>query len=222
VVNSEQEICTQLPQIIENYGDCHLQQLIADGGKQYKVELFVKNGELINATVIHKIRFYPEKGGSSCFCQTIRNDTLTATCFSVLQSISWEGFADFDLIEDPADSTVKIMEINPRVPACVKACFNAGVNFADNIVCASLDKPLVKYDYRPGNYLRYLGLDLLWFIQSQRRFSAKPSWFRFFFRPCHALQDGGLNDLKPLMYGLFGGLIKLLNPGFRAAKRGMN
>jgi predicted ATP-grasp superfamily ATP-dependent carboligase len=222
IVNSEQEIKDKLPRIISNYGNCHLQKFIAGGGNQYKAEIFIKDGKLINSTVIHKIRFYPEKGGSSCFNQTIFNDNIVNLCASVLRTIEWDGFADFDLIEDPADGIIKIMEINPRVPACIKASFNANVDFADNIVCASLGEPLVKYNYQPGNQLRYLGLDLLWLLKSPHRFKVKPSWFKSFFNSRHSLQDGGLNDIKPLIYGTFGGLLKQFNPQFRNEKRGMN
>jgi predicted ATP-grasp superfamily ATP-dependent carboligase len=222
IVNSKQEIIEKLPSVIAKYGNCHLQKFILEGGNQYKVEIFIKNRELINSTVIHKIRFYPEKGGSSCFNQTILRNDLVDMCFNVLKTISWEGFADFDLIEDPVDKIIKIMEINPRIPACVKASFKANVDFADNIVCASLGKPLVKYDYCPGNYLRYLGLDLLWLLKSSKRFQIKPSWQKFFFSSKHSLQDGGFNDIKPLLFGTLGALLKQLNPKFRAEKQGMN
>jgi predicted ATP-grasp superfamily ATP-dependent carboligase len=222
VVNSEQEIREKFPAIIEKYGHCHLQQFITEGGKQYKVEIFIKDNELINATVIHKIRFYPEKGGSSCFNQTVLRNDLVEMCFSVLKTIGWEGFADFDLIEDPADEIVKIMEINPRVPACIKACFQADVDFAENIVSASLGKPLIKYDYRPGNYLRYFGLDLLWFLKSAKRWDTQPAWIQYFLNRRHFFQDGNFNDIKPLLCGTFGAVLKELNPKFRAEKGGMN
>jgi predicted ATP-grasp superfamily ATP-dependent carboligase len=222
IVCSEQEIREKLPEIISKYGKCHLQKFISGGGKQYKVEIFIRDGELINATVIHKIRFYPERGGSSCFNQTVLRNDLTELCFKVLKTVGWNGFADFDLIEDPSDGIIKIMEINPRVPACIKACFQSGVDFADNIVCASLGEPLTKYEYRPGNYLRYLGLDLLWFLKSSGRFKARPLWYKFFFSSCHSLQDGGFRDIKPLLYGTVGGLLKQLDPGFRAEKKGMD
>jgi predicted ATP-grasp superfamily ATP-dependent carboligase len=222
IVHSETDIIDKLPAIITKYGKCHLQKFITDGGNQYKVEIFIKDGLLINSTVIHKIRFYPEKGGSSCFNQTVLRNDLVNVCFDVLKTISWDGFADFDLIEDPADGIIKIMEINPRVPACIKACFKANVDFADNILCASLGYPLIKYDYQPGNYLRYLGLDLLWFLKSVRRFQAKPYWNKLFFNPRHFLQDGSINDIKPLLYGTFGGLLKQFNPKFRTEKQGMN
>jgi predicted ATP-grasp superfamily ATP-dependent carboligase len=222
IVNSIVDLQTKLPAIINSYGDCHLQEFIPSGGKQFKVELFINNLNLINATVIHKIRFYPEKGGSSCFNQTVERNDLISLCFDVLKTIKWEGFADFDLIEDPRDGIVKIMEINPRIPACIKASLNAGVDFVENIANSSLGLPIKKYSFNPGNYLRYFGLDLLWFIKSKNRFRTKPSWFSSIFSSKQSLQDGSFDDLNPFIHGTIGGLLKQLDPRFRAAKKEMN
>lgn len=221
IVKSISELEEKLPCIIKNYGDCHLQEYIPSGGKQYKVELFISDQKLINSTVIDKMRYYPQKGGSSCFNQTVERNDLVVLCYNLLKTIKWEGFADFDLIEDPRDGIVKILEINPRIPACIKASFNSGVDFVENIVHASLNYPITKYTYTPGNYLRYLGLDILWFIKSKNRLRVKPSWINFLFSSKQFLQDGSFEDFKPFIFGTIGGLIKQLNPGFRAAKNEM-
>jgi len=221
IVNSLVEIHEKLPEITLNFGECHLQEFIPFGGKQFKVELFIKDKKLINSTVIYKIRFYPEKGGSSCFNQTVERSDLVILCYNVLKTIKWEGFADFDLIEDPRDSIVKIMEINPRLPASIKASFNAGVDFVENIVNGSLNLPLIEHKYIPGKYLRYLGLDLLWFLKSKNRIKIKPSWFKGLLSSNQFLQDGSFDDIKPFLIGTIGGLIKQLNPRFRASKKGM-
>lgn len=222
LIYSKNDLVQKLPDIIEKYGNCHLQEFIPTGGNQYKVELFIHNQKLINATVIHKIRFYPEKGGSSCFNQTIERKDLVNLCFEVLKKIDWVGFADFDLIEDPRDKQAKIMEINPRIPACIKASFSSGVDFAENIVSCSLGSEPAEYEYKPGTYLRYLGLDILWFLKSDNRFRVKPSWFKGLISSKQFLQDGGFDDLKPLIYGTIGGIFKQLNPRFRAEKQEMN
>ncbi|WP_319502702.1 ATP-grasp domain-containing protein [uncultured Draconibacterium sp.] len=222
IVNSVEKMRSKLPQIVKEYGNCHLQEYIPPGGKQFKVELFVYKKELINSTVIHKMRFYPEKGGSSCFNQTIDRKDLVQLCYKVLKKINWEGFADFDLIEDPRDNIIKIMEINPRIPACIKASYSAGVDFAENIVSTSLKLTPKKFNYTPGTYLRYLGLDFLWFVKSKNRFKTKPKWFNQLFSSHQSLQDGSLDDLKPFIYGTIGSLLKQLDPRFRATKKGMN
>lgn len=220
-VRRTQDIYDRLPAIQKVYGNCHLQEFIPAGGKQYKVELFVYENNLINATVIHKIRFYPENGGSSCFGQTIEKSDVVQLCSEVLKTIGWVGFADFDLIEDPRDRIVKIMEINPRLPACIKAAFNSGVDFVQNIAQCSLGLQPAKYDYKPGIYFRYLALDLLWFLKSKKRFKVQPSWFKVLLSPKQFLQDGGFDDPIPFIYGTFDGVLKQLNPHFREEKKGI-
>lgn len=222
IVNAEDELHKKLPEIQKEFGNCHLQEYIPTGGKQFKVELFIHENQLINSTVIHKIRFYPEKGGSSCFNQTVERNDLVELCFSVLKKINWIGFADFDLIEDTRDGIVKIMEINPRIPACIKASFNSDVDFVENIIKVSANAAPTKFKFVPGSYLRYFGLDLLWFLKSKKQFKTKSSWFKGFFSKKHYYQDGSWDDPKPFIFGTIGGFFKQLNPKFIAAKKGMN
>ncbi len=222
IVNSKDDLTEKLPNIIKHYGPCHLQEFIPPGGRQFMVDLFISNGSVINSTVIHKIRYYPEKGGSGCFSQTVYENDAVELCANVLKEIKWDGFAEFDLIEDPRDKVIKIMEINPRIPACIKASFSSGVDFVENIVNGSLGLPATKYTYKPGSYLRYFGLDLLWFIKSKHRFKVSPSWFKALLNSNHYLQDGSLADPLPFVYGTLGGLFKQFDPRFRASKKGMN
>src|SRR5690606_10030369 len=100
-VKNIEELKSILNTTIDEYGDCHLQEFIEPGGKQIKVQLFVnKESQLLYSSVIHKQRYYPENGGSSCCNVTIKEENLVDICYQVLKSINWIGFADFDLIED--------------------------------------------------------------------------------------------------------------------------
>ena len=221
LVNSKDELLKQYSDVRTKYGACHLQEFIPAGGRQLKVQLFVESNETIRYTsVIHKIRFYPENGGSSCCNVTVKEDSLVELCSQVLKKIGWIGFADFDLIEDPRDGIIKIMEINPRVPACIKSSIISGIDFGTIIADETLGKKQNQYVYTPGKYLRYFGLDLLWFVYSSNRFKAKPNWFRFWNKNVF-YQEGGLDDWKPFLYGTVGGFIKQLNPKFRKEKAGM-
>lgn len=221
LVNSKQEFFDKYELVKKEYGSCHLQQFIAQGGKQFKVQLFIDNsGELVASTVIYKIRFYPEKGGSSCCNKTIIDNSLVKLCYSVLKTINWVGFADFDLIQDPLTGVTKIMEINPRVPACIKSSIVSGIDFPAIIANHTLGIKGINYAYKPNIYLRYFGLEMLWFLFSQNRFNTNPNWFKFFSKNIY-YQEGGLDDIMPFIYGTVGGFIKLLNPSFRKKKSGM-
>ncbi len=222
IIYNFQELQNQLPKIIKQYGQCHLQEYIPRGGNQFKVQLMIYNGNIINSTVLKKERFYPTKGGSSCFSKTIIRNDLVELCSKVLQLIKWEGFADFDLIEDPRSKQYKIMEINPRVPACIKASFISEVDFANLIVEASLNKDLTNYEYSPNKVLRYLGMDLLWFLSSKNKIKNIKPWVEGWFSKDHFFQDFSRDDPMPFIYGTLASTKKQLNPKFREAKKQMN
>lgn len=220
VISSLKELESVYPEVHSQYGDCHLQKFIDQRGRQYKVQIFTDLKGTNISTAMEKIRFYPLKGGSSCCSCTIKHDQIVELCFNVLKKIGWVGFADFDLIEDPDDGKIKIMEINPRVPACIRASFVSGIDFATIIVDFSLGKKLKSYTYSPGNYLRYLGLEVLWFLKSNHRFTSKPNFMSFLGRNIY-YQDGNWCDPLPLATGTFLNIKKMLNPSFRKAKSGM-
>jgi predicted ATP-grasp superfamily ATP-dependent carboligase len=221
-VNSFDELWEHYESIYREFGDCHLQEFIPPGGMQYKVQLLIKEKKILNSSVIAKHRYYPIHGGSSCFNHTIVNDELIKICTEVLQIIGWEGFADFDLIEDPRDGTIKIMEINPRVPACIKASVISGVDFPNAIVDLSLNKPIKEYTYQPDKYLRYFSMDLLWLVSQKNKWESFKEWKKMMFSSKHFLQDGELLDPLPFFAGACSSILKQLNPKFRASKKGMN
>lgn len=222
LVNSIEELIDVYPLIHDQYGECHLQQYIKAGGRQVKVQVMTDNeGEPKYTSVIWKQRYYPVNGGSSCCNITIDNPEIAQTCGKVLQTIGWIGFADFDLIENPDTGELLIMEINPRIPACVRSAFKSGMDYATMIADATLGLPLREYHYRPGKHLRHLGFDILWFLKSSDRFKCKPSWFRFFGEDLY-YQDWLYGDFSAFFWGTWGNLKKQMDPKFRKAKNGLN
>lgn len=222
IVNGFDELNSIYSELKNQFGSCHLQQYIPNGGRQFKVQLLVYNNNFLATSVIEKHRFYPIKGGSSCFNSTIINDDLVSICKSVLKKIQWNGFADFDLIEDPRDGSILIMEINPRVPACIKACVVSGIDYPSAIVNMSVDKPVKEFIYKPGQYLRYFSMDLLWLLKSKNKLKYFSKWLDKMFSSNHFLQDGDWLDPLPFIIGSTSGLLKQLNPDFRNKKKEMN
>lgn len=221
LVKSYEEFKCKIGNIESKYGSCHLQQFIPEGGRQIKVQLFVdkKNNRTIG-TVIWKQRYYPEKGGSSCCNVTVAAPELIDMCSSVLRDLSWEGFADFDLIEDPRDKQLKIMEINPRFPACLKSAVESGIDYANILVDYSLGQPLDDYMYKPGAKLRHVGLECLWFISSKNRFRTKPNWFKWI-SPRLSFQDFSFYDPFPFVFGTWGNIKKLFGSTLIKEKSGI-
>lgn len=221
LVNSIEELIDVYPLIHDQYGECHLQQYIKEGGRQIKVQVMTDNeGEPKYTSVIWKQRYYPVNGGSSCCNITIDNPEIARICGKVLQTIGWIGFADFDLIENPDTGELLIMEINPRIPACVRSVFKSGMDYATMIADATLGLPLREYNYESGKSLRHLGFDILWFLKSPNRFKTKPSWFKFFDKDLY-YQDWIKGDFKAFFWGTVGNVRKQLNPEFRKAKSGV-
>lgn len=221
LVNNHEELKAVYPAIHQQYGECHLQQFIKAGGRQVKVQIMTdKDGNPAYSSVIWKQRYYPVNGGSSCCNVTIDEPETAMICGEVLKTIGWIGFADFDLIENPDTKELLIMEINPRIPACVRSAFKSGTDFATMIADEALGLPLREYTYTPGNRLRHLGFDVLWFLKSPDRFKAKPSWFRFFGKNTY-YQDWLRGNFSAFFWGTWGNFKKQLNPEFRKAKGGV-
>ncbi|MDY4551863.1 MAG: ATP-grasp domain-containing protein [Parabacteroides sp.] len=221
LVNSLEKLLKVYPAIHDQYGECHLQQFIKEGGRQVKVQIMTdKNGDMAYSSVIWKQRYYPVNGGSSCCNVTIDDPEIAAVCGSVLKAIGWIGFADFDLIEDPQTKQLLIMEINPRIPACVRSAFKSGMDYATMIADMTLGKPLREYKYESGKRLRHLGFDVLWFLKSPNRFKSEPSWFKFFGRDLY-YQDWICGDFSAFFWGSWGNFKKQMDPEFRKAKSGV-
>ena len=221
LVNSLEELLEVYPAIHHQYGECHLQQFIKEGGRQVKVQIMTdKNGDMAYSSVIWKQRYYPVNGGSSCCNVTIDNPEIASVCGKVLKAIGWIGFADFDLIEDPQSKQLLIMEINPRIPACVRSAFKSGMDYATMIADMTLGKPLREYKYESGKRLRHLGFDVLWFLKSPNRFRSEPSWFSFFGKNLY-YQDWICGDFSAFFWGTWGNFKKQMNPEFRKAKSGV-
>lgn len=198
--------------IIENiYGSCTLQEYIDNKEYYFNVMLYrTKKGDFPNYTIIKIKRFYPLGGGSSCFCETVENADLLAICKETLNLLDWNGFADFDVLYDLSRKEYKIIEINPRVPASLRAADISGVNFPEIIISDLLDMQIPKYIYEPGKKLRYLGLDLLWFLKSLIKCKINISWF-VFFRKDMFYQDIYLKDISTWYTWFLVGLKKIIH-----------
>lgn len=222
IVHSPEELKNKARAVIKVFGPAHVQEFIPSGGRQIKVQVLISNkGEIVCSSVMCKTRWYPVNGGSSCCNITIEEPELVERCHKLLRAISWKGFADFDVIEDPRDKSLNIMEINPRVPACIKSAIVSGINWGEVIVNNIIEAPQKQYKYSPGKALRVLGFDILWFIKSPNRFRAKPSWFNFFGKNVF-YQDLDWTDFGSFFWGTLGNIIKLMSSETRKSKAGLN
>lgn len=220
IINNYDDLVRIYPVIKVEYGECHLQQFIKEGGSQVKIQLYVnEKGELLYSSAMEKVRWYPIKGGSSSCSVTTHKPQMEEICHKILKDINWIGFADFDTIGNPDTGELLIMEINPRLPACIGAAVKAGIDWGQIIVDDALGKPLESYPFKEEVIFRHLGFDILWFLKSPERFKTKPNWFKFIGKNVY-YQDFHFWDQKPFWVGSFHNLKKLFNPKFRKAKSG--
>lgn len=217
-VNNMAELAEEYPNINKQFGDCSLQQYVEQPDYYYNVMMYrSKDGALAGYTIIKIRRYFPLKGGTSCYSETIEHSGLLNECKTVLDKLDWHGFADFDVLEDKRSGELKIIEINPRVPSSLQAAFAAGVDFGEIYMADLENKPMPKFHYQEGKQVRWMGLDVMWFIFSPQRFSFKPSWFKFFGKNL-SYHDGAWDDPLPMIAGFLSGVLKYLNPEFRKAK----
>lgn len=220
LVNSIDGLKSAAPEIIAQYGECSLQEYVSNDHYYNLMVYRTAAGKYSNYVVLKILRYYPIKGGSSCFAVTVENEPMLDMCKRVLDKLDWVGMADFDILEK-GEGDYKIIEINPRVPASLRGAEISGVNFPEIIVSDVLKGKLPRYDYKPGKYLRFLGLDLAWFVASPLRFKCRPSWFKFFGRNLY-YEDGGWRDFPAMMAYIWSGIKKQLSPSFRKSKQGLN
>lgn len=220
-VKSYEDLRERYTDLHRQYGEYHLQKFIKAGGKQVKVQLYIdERKQLLARSVQQKLRWYPNKGGSNTCAVSIEDEKVAGICYQILKDIDWVGFADFDAIEDPDTNELLIMEMNPRLPACIKGSVVAGVNWGEVIVNDYLGLPQKQYKYKTGVYLRHLGLDFLWFLHADNRWSAKPGWFRLAGHNIYYQDASSWSDPMPFIKGTWHNIAKLFNPEFRKAKQG--
>ena len=180
-VNSLDELERAFPVISSKYGSCTLQEYIANQEYYYNVMLYRnKDGKILAYAILKILRMYPVGAGSSSCCETVENDELVKICTDCLNKLNWIGMADFDVLQRLDTGEFKVIEINARVPASLRGAAISGVNFPEIIVNDVMGNEVSQSIYMPGKTMRYMGLDLMWFLESPKRFSTMPSWFNFF------------------------------------------
>ncbi len=139
-----------------------------------------RDGVIQSAFTYASYRYYPLKGGTGTFNGTINRNDIHETSKRLAEVIGIKGCNGIDYMIDPRDGKAKVIEINPRVLACSKIGFVAGVNQAQQILEDAFQLPVTPmFEYKNDVRVRMSQIDTLWFLKSPDRFKAKPSWFSF-------------------------------------------
>lgn len=180
IVRTQDELDTLLQSI--RIEESVIQQFIPQTGKQYLAYLVFDQDHNVKSYIMaEKVRWYPIDGGTASFMQSIDSDTLLDYSVRLLKKIDWIGVAHIDLIQDPRDNVIKVMEINGRMPASIKIMACADIPFVKQLADCYSDEPVEDYNKnaKAGLRLRYMQTDFLWLLKSPNRFKSKPSWFNF-------------------------------------------
>lgn len=208
-VNNKDELEVNFPNIFKTYGSCTLQEYIDNNDYYYNVMLYRdQNGNYLGETIIKIVRKYPIQAGSSSYCVAVENNELLKVCKECLDKLAWVGMANIDVLQRLDNKEYKIIEINARVPASLRAAAISGVNFPEIIALDCIGEKVPNYNYCPGKSLRYMGIDLMWFLKSPNRFSTKPCWFKFWGKDLY-YQDIYANDISTWWTWFVRGLAKI-------------
>jgi len=181
LVESRDALVPTYERVIERWGASHLQEWIPDGGAQWKSDILIgAEGSELGLFTCRKIRYFPVKGGSSTLIVSQHHAQLDADVPKLARQLGWYGFADFDFIVDPRDGVAKLMECNPRFPESLAVNVFAGADFPWALYqLASTGRADALGPWREGRFARFLVGDVMWFLKSEDRWRASPSWFRF-------------------------------------------
>lgn len=208
-VNNIEELRRSFPEVSKKYGACTLQELIENEDYYYNVMLYRSaDGRFLGQAISKIVRMYPVHAGSSSCLITVENEELLNICKECLDKLGWVGMADFDVLQRLDNKKYKIIEINARVPASLRAAQVSGVNFPEIIVRDAMGQEVPQYKYKAGKTLRYLGIDIMWLLKSPKRFKATPGWLQFFGKNIY-YQDIFKQDASTWWTWLAEGLMKI-------------
>ena len=161
----------------------HIQPFIKSN-IQYKCTALSISGKIQSIACIQKERYFPRHGGSLTFGTCLKPpkdfiEILTKIC----QSTNWTGVIDTDFIYDVLQEKMFLLEVNPRMPACVKYCDYLGVDLfltligsklnIDNDCIKKFDVPNLRGKIPRNDSVQYLTLDILLLIGAIFRFDFK-------------------------------------------------
>lgn len=211
LVRNVHELHDKFPIIEAKYGPCTLQEFVDNKEYYYNVMMYRdKSGAILGSVVIKIVRMFPVKGGSSTCSISVQNKELELLCKNTLDALNWYGMADFDVLQRLDNGEYKIIEINPRVPASLRAAEISGINFPEIMINDLWGHKQNQMYYVTGKILRYLGTDILWLLNTKKILGTHPSWLSFIGKEIY-YQDIFANDYTTWWSWLIDGIHKLSN-----------
>lgn len=182
-VKKEEDLAPSYQKVQERYPLPLIQEYIPDGGGTFGLSALFDESSNVKAAFVHKkLRMYPVQGGPSTLREGVEHPQIMELGLSLLKSLNWVGIAMVEFKVDPRDGIPKLMEVNPRFWGSLQLAIFSGVDFPYLILRMARGEPFDPVLHYPvGRRSRWLLFgDILHFFNNPRRFSLRPSFFRFF------------------------------------------
>lgn len=209
--NKEDLLKSLNPEYVEKYGFPLIQEYIPNGGKAIGASFLYYNGEEVFGFCHQRIREYPPSGGPSTLAISVYDYTALSIGRKLLNSLNWSGLAMVEFKEDPRNSELVLMEINPRMWGTIGLALFAGKNFLDSLLKVYLEniKPCeVDKTYNDNYYFRWFFPGDLMSILKDKKLNFKEKIQKIFEKYDNVIyQIIDIHDIKPifttLLYSIF-------------------
>jgi predicted ATP-grasp superfamily ATP-dependent carboligase len=168
-------------EITARFGPVLIQEALPISGVALGVGLIADRGRVLNAYAYRRLREFPVSGGPSTLRETIDAPELIGHAERLMRALNWTGVAMVEFKMDERDGVARLLEINPRFWGSLELAAVAGMNFPLMLYKLTRGEPVEPVRPRLGVRCRWLlPGDIAHFLANPRRFSLRPSFFRFF------------------------------------------
>lgn len=107
-----------------------VQELISDGEENYTISVgaYCRKGEVMATWTGMKVRQHPIRFGTATLAKGVSIPDAETYAISLLQHLRYDGICEVELLRDPRDQKLKLIEINPRTWLWVGLARASGVD----------------------------------------------------------------------------------------------
>lgn len=170
ICNNKSEFVEKYTYMTKIYGECIVQDYIANGGEFGVYTIFNKQSEPIALCVHKRLRSMHAYGGISTLRKTTKNEKLVNLAFKLLKTIQWSGAAMVEFRIDARDNQPKLMEINPRFWGSLQLSILSGSDFPYKLYQLTIeDNPISNLDFKEDVYCRWFLADIANVFKSSKK-----------------------------------------------------
>lgn len=180
-VADEAQLQSRAADVTARFGPVLIQEALPASGPGLGVGLIAQGGRVLNAYAYRRLREFPVAGGPSTLRETIDAPDLIGQAERLMRALEWTGVAMVEFKTDERDGVSRLLEINPRFWGSLELAAVAGMNFPLMLYQVTKGERVEPVQPRLGVRCRWLlPGDVAHFLSNPRRFSLRPSFFRFF------------------------------------------